>query len=120
MQYQIKVGDYLKKHPNAHFMEVYLSILFEPQYTISPEMAQYFKENGYENCFEWTKNDGIHFSSLWYPSLESYGLKKRVVENDVGFLHESLMARVARDNHFHGDLVPCEWNPPIGYTPTPK
>ncbi len=120
VQQQNRVKEHLQKNPNAHFMEVYLSILFEPKYDVSSEMIQYFQDNGYENCFEWTKNDGIHFSSLWFPNLQPYGLKKRVSENNIAILYEGLMARVVRDNHFHGDLKPYESNQPINYTPKPK
>ena len=117
---QNRVHHYLQKNPNAHFMDVYLSFLFEPKYTLSHEMIHYFHDQGYENCFEWTKNDGIHFSSRWYPTLKSYDLKKRVSENNIDILYESLLASVVLDNHFHGDLKPCELNQPTSYTPTPK
>jgi hypothetical protein len=82
--------------------------------------VQYFQENGYENCFEWTKNDGIHFSSLWYPTLQSYGLNKRVSNNNIATLYESLTARIVHGNHFPEDLKPYELNLPASYTPTLK
>jgi hypothetical protein len=40
IQQQEQVNNYFIKNPNAHFMEIYLSILFEPKYTLTPEMGE--------------------------------------------------------------------------------